>query len=168
MSKKEDNLQIWKEDWRMRGWELHKSGWKQKAIAEALGVAESTVSAWVRKGNAGGLEALRNQPGRGRRAKLSAAQRKQLPELLQRGAESYGFRGNLWTNPRVAQVIFREFGISYHPAHVSRILEDLGWTPQKPIRRAKQRKEDEVQKWWQERWPEVEKKPVLKGEPSSS
>jgi hypothetical protein len=90
---------------------------------------------------------LRNQPGRGRRPKLSDEQRKRLPELLQRGAESYGIRGDIWTNPRVAQVIRREFGISYHPAHVSRILEELGWTPQKPIPRAKQCKEEEVQKW---------------------
>jgi transposase len=167
MSKKEAKPQGWKEARRKRGWELHESGWKQKAIAEALGVAESTVSEWVQKGNAGGIEALRNQPGRGRRPKLSDEQRKKLPELLQRGAESYGFRGDIWTNPRVAQVIRREFGISYHPAHVSRILEELGWTPQKPIRRAKQRKEEEVQKWWKERLPELEKKPVSKGEPSS-
>jgi transposase len=147
---------------------LHEIGWKQKAIAEVLGVAESTVSGWVRKGNAAGVEALRNQPGRGRRPKLSDEQRKKLPELLQCGAESYGFRGDIWTNPRVAQVIRREFGITYHPAHVSRILEELGWTPQKPIRRAKQRKEEEVQKWWKERLPEVEKKLVSKGEQSSS
>jgi transposase len=106
---------------------------------------------------------MRNQPGRSRRSKPSDEQRKKLPELLQRGAETYGFRGDIWTNPRVAQVIRREFGISYHPAHVSRILKELGWTPQKPIRRAKQRKEEEVQKWWKERLPELEKKPISKG-----
>src|SRR5512140_863321 len=109
-------------------------GWKQKAIAEAFGVAESTVSGWVQKGNAAGVEALRDQPGRGRRPKLSDEQRKKLSGLLKRGAISYGFRGDIWMNPRVAQVIRREFGITYHPAHVSRILEKLGWTPQKPIR----------------------------------
>jgi transposase len=168
MSKKEDKPQGWKEARRMRGWELYKKGWKQKAIAEALGVAQSTVSGWMQKGKRGGVEALRNQPGRGRRPKLSEERRKELPELLRRGAESYGFRGDIWTNRRVAQVIRREFGIEYHPAHVSRILEELGWTPQKPIRRAKQRKEEEVQKWWKERLPELEKKRAGKGEPSSS
>ena len=126
------------------------------------------MSGWIQKGKAAGVEGLRNQPGRGRKPKLSDEQRKKLPELLERGAESYGFRGNIWTNPRVAQVIRREFGIAYHPAHVSRILEELGWTPQKPIRRAKQRKEEDVQKWWKERLPELEKKRVMKGEQSSS
>jgi len=157
--------QSWKEARRIRGWELHESGWQQKAIAEALGVAESTVSEWVQKGKAGGIAALRNQAGRGRKAKLSEMQRKKLPELLQRGAEAYGFHGEVWTNPRIAQVIHREFGISYHPAHVSRIMDELGWTPQKPIRHAKQRKEEDVQAWWNERLPELEKKPVLKGKP---
>jgi transposase len=147
---------------------LHEIGWKQKAIAEALGVAESTMSGWVRKGNAAGVEALRNQPDRGRRIKLSEEQRKKLPELLKHRAVSYGFRGDIWTNPRVAQVIRREFGITYHPAHVSRILEKLGWTPQKPIRSAKQRKEEDVQKWRKERLPELEKKLVTKGEQSFS
>ena len=168
MSEREAKPQGWKEARRIRGWELHEIGWKQKAIAEALGVAESTVSGWVRKGKVAGVEALRNQPGRGRRPKLSDEQRKKLPELLKRGAVSYGFRGEIWTNPRVAQVIRREFGITYHPAHVSRILEELGWTPQKPIRSAKQRKEEDVQEWRKERLPELEKKLVAKGEQSFS
>jgi len=156
--------QSWKEARRIRGWELHKSGWQQKAIAEALGVAASTVSGWIQKGKAGGIAALRNQPGRGRKPKLSDEQRKKLSELLQRGAEAYGFHGEVWTNPRIAQVIYREFGISHHPAHVSRIMDELGWTPQKPIRQARQRKEEDVQAWWSERLPELEKKPVAKGE----
>jgi len=160
--------QSWKEARRIRGWELHKSGWQQKAIAEALGVAASTVSGWIQKGKAGGIAALRNQPGRGRKPKLSDEQRKKLPELLQHGAEAYGFHGEVWTNPRIAQVIRREFGISYHPAHVSRIMDELGWTPQKPICQARQRKEEDVQAWWSERLPELEKKPVAKGEQSFS
>jgi transposase len=58
--------------------------------------------------------------------------------------------------------------VKYHPAHVSRILKDLDWTPQKPIRRAKQRKEAEIQRWKEERWPELKKRPPQKGERLSS
>ena len=86
MNKKEDKPRGWKEARRIRGWELYQSGWTQKAIGEAFGVAKSTVSGWVHKGSAGGIEALRNQPGRGRKPKLSDAQLKKLPELLQRGS----------------------------------------------------------------------------------
>jgi transposase len=68
----------------------------------------------------------------------------------------------------VAKVIQREFGVKYHPAHVSRILKELGWTPQKPIRRAKQRQETEIQRWQEERWPALKKRRPKKAGPSSS
>ena len=108
----------------------------------------------------------RKKPGAPRR--LSTDERQRIPELLARGAESYGFQGEVWTCRRVSKVIQREFGISYHPAHVSRILKDLGWTPQKPIRRAKQRAEEEVRRWQDERWPELKKRPKGKDKPSFS
>jgi len=99
--------------------------------------------------------------------RLSAADRQKLPGMLERGAESFGFRGELWTCARVGKLIEREFGVRYHPAHISRILKDLGWTPQKPIRRAKQRKEAEIQHWKDVRWPELKKRRSKKDERSS-
>ena len=62
-----------------------------------------------------------------------------MPELLERGAEAHGFRGEVWTCERVAIVICKEFGVSYHPAHVSRLLKALRQSLQKPQRRANQR-----------------------------
>jgi transposase len=111
----------------MRAWELFNNGWKQDAIAEALGVSESSVSKWVKKGKAGGSEALRAKSGQGRIAKLSDEQRKKIPELLLRGAESYGFTDGKWTYARVAEVIRREFGGIYTPKHTGRILVAEGW-----------------------------------------
>jgi transposase len=140
----------------------------QKDIAEALGVTKGAVSQWVKRGKEGGEAALRERPKSGAPLRLSQVDREKLPELLARGAESFGFRGELWTCSRVAQVIQREFGVKYHPAHVSRILKELGWTPQKPIRRAKQRKEAEIQRWQAERWPALKKRPPKKAGPSSS
>lgn len=166
MVKKE--TKSWKEERRKRAWALYQAGWKQKAIAEALGVTKGAVSQWIKRGMEGGeakLEA-RKSPGAPRR--LSTAERQRIPGLLERGAESFGFRGDLWTCPRVAKVIERELGVKYHPAHVSRILKELGWTPQKPIRRAKQRKEAEILRWKEERWPELKKRPRKKAELSSS
>jgi len=71
----------------------------------------------------GGVEALKRQPAPGARPRLSEEQRAKVPELLKRGAEAHGFRGEVWTCERVAIVIRREFGVSYHPAHVSRLLK---------------------------------------------
>jgi len=158
----------WKEERRKRAWTLYQDGWKQKDIAEALGVTKGAVSQWIKMGREGGEAALKDRPKPGAPRRLSIAERQRIPELLELGAESFGFRGEVWTCSRVAKVIEREFGVKYHPAHVSRILKDLNWTPQKPIRRAKQRREAEIQRWKEKRWPELKKRPPKKGEPSSS
>lgn len=158
----------WKEERRKQGWALYQMGWKQKDIAEALGVTKGAVSQWIKAGQEGGEAALEDRPKPGAPRRLSTEERQRIPALLERGAESFGFRGDLWTCPRVAKVIEREFGVRYHPAHVSRILKELGWTPQKPIRRAKQRREAEIQRWKEERWPELKKRLPKKDAPSSS
>jgi transposase len=158
----------WKEERRKRAWALYQAGWKQKEIAEALGVTKGAVSQWIRSGKEGGEAALKDRPKPGSPRRLSAEERQRIPDLLKRGAESFGFRGDLWTCSRVAKVIEQEFGVAYHPAHVSRILKELDWTPQKPIRRAKQRQEFEILRWKEERWPELKKRPPKKGEPSHS
>lgn len=163
-----DKIANWKEARRKRAWALHQTGWKQKDIAEALGVTKGAVSQWIKRGRERGEAGLAEQPKSGAPKRLSAVDRQKLPKLLERGAESFGFRGDVWTCARVGKVIQREFGVKYHPAHVSRILKDLNWTPQKPIRRAKQRKEEDIQRWKKERWPALQKKQVKKGVQSSS
>jgi transposase len=80
-----------------------------------------------------------------------------LPALLRQGAEAYGFRGQVWTCGRIAAVIRREFGISYHPVHVGRLLQALGWSPQKPARRARQRDEAAITRWREDTWPAIKR-----------
>ena len=150
---------------RFRARELEQQGWKQSVIAQALGVTPGAVSQWLKHAREEGSESLRRRLGSGPPPCLSAAQRAQLPQLLARGAEAYGFRGALWTRARVAEVIQREFGVRYDLSHVGRILRACGWSLQKPARRAKQRDEEAAgairtaRAWKEERWPEVEKKP---------
>ena len=115
----------------------------------------------------GGVEALRRRPGPGRTPKLTHAQRAQLPTLRAGGAEAFGFRGEGWTAGRVATVIRRPFGVTYHPNHVGKLLRVAGWTAQKPIRRASQRDEAAIASWHAERWPALKKGPTSKGTPSS-
>ena len=107
---------------RLRAWELHEQGWSGKAIAEALKASQAAVSMWLKRARAGGVEALKRHPPPGATSKLMAAQRAQLPDLLAQGAEWYGFVGDVWTTKRVAALIKRVFGVSYHPAHVSRLV----------------------------------------------
>jgi transposase len=154
----------WREARRMRAWELKEAGWKQKAIAEALGVSQAAVSEWMRRGREGGSEALRNQPKSGAPRRLSEEQLGRLPALLKSGAEHFGFRGEVWTRKRVASLIEREFGVRYSPRHVGRLLKAIRWSSQKPVERASQRDEEAIERWRIETWPELQKKPSKKGE----
>ena len=120
----------------MRALSLERQGWKQRAIAEALGVSEPAVSQWLTAARQRGADALRSHPGPGPRSRLTVDQKRQIPEFLWHGPEAYGFRGEVWTCTRVARVIEEEFGVSYHKDHVGRLLKELRWTPQVPIRRA--------------------------------
>lgn len=149
----------------MRAWELYQKGWQQKDIAEALGVTAGSVSQWLKRGREEGPEALRSRRGGGPKPRLNNGQLAELEVQLAKGAEHFGFRGDVWTQPRVAALIKREFGVSYHPSHVGRILKQLGWSRQKPITRASQRNEAAIERWRTEKWIELEKKPGAKNAP---
>lgn len=146
----------------MRAWELHEQGWKQKDIAAALGVREGAVSQWFKKARTQRVQALRHQPPPGAQPKLRPEQRAQLPTLLAKGAEAFGFRGQVWTTAQVALMIQQQFGVSYHRAHCSRLLRRLKQSRQKPIQKATQRDEAAIQTWKEQRWDELKKSPRRK------
>src|SRR5687768_14227050 len=129
----------WKEARRLHAWRLKQKDWSQRQIAEALGVSEAAVSQWMPRARAGGPQAVRRRPPPGAPRRLAAEQLAPLPPLWRRGPAAYGFRGQLWTRQRVAEVMRLEFGVVYHPTHVGRVLRTLRWSPQKPVRRAQQR-----------------------------
>jgi transposase len=147
----------WKEKRRLRALELKQEGWKQTDIAEALGVTDGAVSQWMSRAREGGKEALRRSTDAGREKRLSDEDRQKLPALLKKGPEHYGFRGEVWTRERVGKVIEQEFGVSYHKTQVGRILDQIGWTLQKPIGRASERDEEAIEAWRTERWEELKK-----------
>jgi len=147
----------WREGRRLRAYELKQQGWKQSQIADALGASEGAVSQWMKRAREQGVEGLRHKPPPGATPRLSEDERAKLPELLAQGAQVHGFRGEVWTCERVAIVIRREFGVSYHPAHVSRLLKALRQSLQKPQRRANQRDEEAIERWKEQRWPSLKK-----------
>jgi transposase len=140
----------------MRAYELAQAGWSQTAIAEALGVTQSAVSKWLKRA-AAGPDALRARQSPGRPVKLTTAQRETLVTLLTQGAEAHGFDGDVWTSARVATLITRQFAVTLCDRQVRRLLHQLHWSWQTPIRRAEQRDEAAIQRWAQERWPTLKK-----------
>jgi transposase len=157
----------WLEGRRKRAWELKQQGWKQQDIAAALGVTKGAVSQWLRRAREDGVEALRRHPPPGPTPKLTTEQLACLPGLLAPGAEAYGYRGQVWTTRRVAEVIWRTWGVSYHPGHVSRLLRSVRLSVQEPIERATQRDEPAITAWQTEGWPALKKRPPKTSGPSS-
>jgi transposase len=158
----------WREERRKRAWALKQQGWLQKDIAAALGVSAGAVSQWLKRAReAGGVEGLARRPPPGMTPRLSQEQRAQIPPLLAQGAEAHGFRGDVWTAMRVAEVIRRTFGVRYHRDHVSRLLRQLGWSRQQPVERATQRDAEAIRQWYEQRWPALKKGLRRKAGPSS-
>lgn len=145
---------------RRRAVSLLEDGHSLSAVARMVGAAPSAVYAWREKVRARGPDALQAKPVPGRPRKLTAAQRARLPKLLLRGAGAYGYRTDLWTLPRMAAVIRKEFQVAYHPCHVSRVLSACGWSCQQPARRAVERDEAAIAHWKRYKWRAIKKKPA--------
>jgi transposase len=167
MAAKNARTPDWKEQRRWRALGLKRDGWTHQEVAEALDVTKGAVSRWMTRVAREGEGALHARPHLGATPRLSSDQLRLIPELLSHWAEAYGFRGELWTCARVAEVIRREFAVTYHKDHVSRLLKVLRWTPQKPAERAAQRDEAQIAEWRDERWPELKKKRGASGAPPS-
>lgn len=149
----------WREGRRLRAFELKEKNWSQKQIADALGVSKGAVSQWMKRAReGGGAQALRHVSPPGASPRLTEEQRAALKELVSTfNAEDYGFRGEVWTAQRLRWLIKDQFGVSYHPAHVSRLAKSLGLSSQKPTRRAIQRNEEAIEDWKHNTWPELKR-----------
>ena len=142
----------------MRAADLFEEGMIPAEIARQVGVTHQIVSDWRKAWWQTGRDGLRGAGRAGRKPKLSDAQLANVEQALAKGAEAHGYTTDLWTLPRVAEVIERVTGVSYHPGHVWYVLRDqLGWTWQRPARRAVERNDEAVAHWVRKRWPQVKK-----------
>ena len=120
------------------------------------GSPRQSVSDWHARWQAGGPDALRSQGPTGPTPRLSDRQLGQVEQVLVKGAGANGFVGELWTLDRIALVIERLTGVRHHPAHVWALLHHrLGWSVQRPVRRAAERDQVAVDRWVKERWPAI-------------
>ncbi|HOC54713.1 MAG TPA: IS630 family transposase [Verrucomicrobiota bacterium] len=133
-------------------------GLSQRDIAFVLDVSEAMVSEWITDARRESHERLRSTPHLGRPPKLTEEQQQLIPDFLWHGAEAYGFRGEVWTGPRVRKVLAEEFGVWYSPRQVERLLQKLGWTPQVPLVKAIQADPVAMEQWRVEVWPEVKER----------
>jgi transposase len=129
----------------------------QAEVMRELGVSRQNVSRWYRRWQQGGQEALRSRGPTGRTPQVTPGQLAKVEQVLLAGARASGFGNDLWTLARVAQVIEQHTGVAHHPGHVWRLLRQLGWSVQRPARRATERDDEAVERWVKEDWPRIKK-----------
>jgi transposase len=142
---------------RRHGVALSQKGHGVREVARMVGVTPGAVVAWREQYEKKGEKGLAAKPHPGRKPKLSVSQRKTLLRWLKKGPQAHGFPTDLWTLPRVAEVIRQQFGVGYDPSQVWRILNALGWSAQKPERRARERDEQGIEQWRKKDWPRIKK-----------
>jgi transposase len=143
--------------------------WKSlPEIAALLGVHLSSVKRWKRAWREGGVEALAAKPHPGGVAKLSDEQKQALVQVLLDGPSAAGYKTQLWTCPRVVELVRKKFRVQYDAGHVSRILHDLGFTPQKLRQVAREQDPAAVERWRKVDWPRIKKKRAGRERPSFS
>ena len=147
---------------------LFEQGLNQSEVARRVKVVRQTMARWVMQFRCSGRAALKQAGRAGRKPCLNAEDRKRLEKLLLRGPEVLGYETPLWTCPGVVHLIEQEFHIRYHEGHVWKLLVSLGWSPQRPTGRARERNEEEIRNWRKKQWPAIKKKPAKRAARSSS
>jgi transposase len=140
---------------RLEAARLFAGGASQAEVARTFGVSAQAASVWYRRWRQGGEPALRGAGRAGRRPRLSAAELDAVDQALRKGPEVFGFDTDLWTLDRIAAVIQRLTGVRFHPGHVWYLLRGLGWSLQRPARRASERDEAAIARWRAEEWPRI-------------
>jgi transposase len=145
------------EDRRRRALALVDEGLSLNEVGRRLGCSASSVKRWRDAWRRGGQKALKVRFSPGRPPKLSRAQGRQLVAVLLEGAMASGYATQLWTTARVAEVIWKTFRVRYHRDHVGRLLHSLGWSHQKPQKKALERNQAEIRRFLRQDWPAVKK-----------
>lgn len=151
---------------RFRAVELSEQGYGKAEIAKILDRAPSTVDKWLKIADEQGIDALRAKPHAGATPKLTTEQKEDLQQRLCDGALAAGFETDLWTCPRIRELILRVYGVEYHVDYLGPFLKSLGFSWQKPQRRAAERDEEKVVRWVKKDWPRIKKRPGVLTQPS--
>ena len=143
---------------RRRAVQLLESGESPTNIARFLGCSRSSVYRWRDEARAG-PRGLAAKPHPSRPRLLPDEKLPELERLLLEGPAAHGWSTLLWTGARIAILIKRRFGVRYSSDHALRVVKRrLGWTCQKPERRARERDEAEIARWKREEWPRIKKR----------
>ena len=156
----------WLERRRLQAADLFAQGRTKAEVAGELGVSAQTGGRWHARWLRGGMAGMRSAR-QGKPAQLGPTELARIRRVLDRGAVAAGFDNDLWTLARVATVIEQVTGVAHHPGHVWRILKQMGWSLQRPARKAVERDEAEIARWVAQEWPRIAQTPE-RAEPGSA
>jgi len=131
----------------------------QSSIARRLEVSRQAVHKWWKAFHENGKKALYRRHRPGRPSKLTKKELKRIPGLLRKGSTAYGYQNAQWTTLRIADLIWEKFSVKYDRDHICRLMHKLGYSWQKPTRRAMERDEEGIARWKRTTWPRIKKKP---------
>lgn len=153
---------------RMKAARMFSRGKSQAEVARVLGVSRQSASVWYARWQEDGSKGLKAAGRAGRKPRITPEQKARVERQLARGPRAFGYATDLWTLPRIREVIKKVTGVDYHPGHVWKILKSMGWSCQKPVGKAAERDEAQIARWLKEDWPEVKKTPRKRALRSSS
>ncbi len=144
---------------RRRAGRLFAHGHRQAEVVHRLDVSRQTASRWYGAWRRDGEAGLRGAGRAGRKPRLDAAALERVEAALLQGPTAWGFTTHLWTLQRVTVVIWTLFHVRYSVPQTWRVLRQLGWSRQRPARRARERDDAAIARWVRTTWPRLKKKP---------
>ena len=144
---------------RWKALELLDGGLSLNEVGRRIGCAPISVQRWRDAREKHGDDGLKPKPVPGCPPKLTQKQKNRLVKILLKGAIKNGYNTEIWTTARIAEVIFENFGVSYHRDHIGRLMKSLGWSWQKPKKRALERDDQAIEEWKRKEWPRIKKTP---------
>ncbi len=139
---------------RLAARKLLDEGVPQAEVARRLEVSRQSVSRWA-EAPARELATIRRF---GRKSTIDDRLLGRLRQALLAGAKRQGFSADVWTLPRVRGLIIKLGGPSFSTVHVWRLLGKMGFSPQRPTGRARERNEGAIAAWKTQEWPRLKKK----------
>jgi transposase len=106
--RKEHEPHEWKEGRRKLSLGTVSTGVEAERVSYGPGMCKGTASLLLNRAKGEGIVGLRHALAPGSQPKLSAEQLAQLPQVLAQGAEAFGYRGQVWTTRRGADVSKRQ------------------------------------------------------------
>lgn len=136
---------------------LLKQGHTYRSVAQKVNSSLSSVVRWHQAYRKKGRNGLKSTSNTGRPCLLSNRQKKTLLRVLVKGPLEAGYSTDLWTLKRIGQIIQKNFQVRYSTGNLWKLMNGLGWSCQKPQKKAKERREEAIRYWKHHVWPHIKK-----------